>query len=117
MRVGRGGRILLDRRDTVSRRITPKLPRSSLFSLPEDDEDKNMDVDDPEEAERLRRLEEQWRFDADDVPPVGPEGADEQNRIMVDDYDPKYVYHLYSSFPAESDKPFQLLETYHDIVH
>ncbi|KAF8176508.1 hypothetical protein BJ912DRAFT_1133468 [Pholiota molesta] len=54
-------RILLD---AVSRRITPKLPRSSLFGLPENDEDKNMDVDDPAEAERLKRLEEQWKYDA-----------------------------------------------------
>jgi enhancer of polycomb-like protein len=102
-------RILLD---AVSRRITPKLPRSSLFGLPENDEDKNMDVDDPAEAERLKRLEEQWKYDADDVPPVGPEGADEQSRMLVGHYDPKYVYHLYCYFSAESDKYFQLLETY-----
>ncbi|KAF8161887.1 hypothetical protein BJ912DRAFT_1099566 [Pholiota molesta] len=83
-------RILLD---AVSRRITPKLPRSSLFGLPENDEDKNMDVDDPAEAERLKRLEEQWKYDADDVPPVGPEGADEQSRMLVGHYDPNYLRH------------------------
>ncbi len=36
-----------------------------------------MDVDgdeDPEEAEKLRRLQERWKYDSDDVPPVGPDG-------------------------------------------
>jgi enhancer of polycomb-like protein len=46
-----------------------------------------MDVDeDPEELECKRRLEEKWRYDTDDVPSLVPEGADEQDRILVDDY-------------------------------
>lgn len=90
MRIGRGGRMLLDRRDAVPRRVTAKMPRSSLFGIGEEGDD-SMDVDrDPEEAEKLRRLEERWKYDVDDVPPVGPEGPDEQNRILVDDYHPKY---------------------------
>lgn len=101
MRVGRGGRIILDRRSAVPRSIAPKMPRSSLFGLgdaDEDDEkegDESMDVDedkeDPEEADRLRCLQERWRYDSDDAPPVGPEGPDEQDRVLVDDYNPKYV--------------------------
>ena len=41
--------------------------------------------DDEETATRLR---ERWRFDQDDEPTVGPEGADEQHRILIDDYGP-----------------------------
>lgn len=91
MRVGRGGRILLDRRDAVARRPVKKLPRSSLFALGDSDDEgaSGMDVDeDPEEVERSKRNAERWRFDDDDAPPAGREGPDEQDRILVDDYNP-----------------------------
>jgi enhancer of polycomb-like protein len=98
MRVGRGGRIILDRRSAAPRSIAPKIPRSSLFGLGDEDDEKEgddgMDVDekeDPEEADRLRRLQERWKYDSDDAPPVGPEGPDEQDRVLVDDYSPQYV--------------------------
>ncbi|CAA7267867.1 unnamed protein product [Cyclocybe aegerita] len=42
---------------------------------------------------RRWHLEERWKYDLDDVPPVGPEGADEQDRILVDDYGAKYLRH------------------------
>jgi enhancer of polycomb-like protein len=46
-----------------------------------------MEVDeDPEGLERRRRLEERWKYDIDDLPSAGPEGVDEQDRILVDDY-------------------------------
>ncbi|PPQ93891.1 hypothetical protein CVT25_007804 [Psilocybe cyanescens] len=105
MRYGRGGRILLDRRDAVPRRPTSKLPRSSLFALGDsENEDANgMDVDeDPEEVERTRRLEERWKYDNDDAPPAGPEGPDEQDRVLVDDYNPTYLRHTMTLF-NESD--------------
>ena len=85
----------MDRRDTVPRRPVKKYARSSLFGLGDEDKpegEDSMDIEeDPEELERQRRLEEQWRFDQDDVPPVGPEGADEQDGVLIDDYDPTYV--------------------------
>lgn len=82
VRVGRGGRIMLDRRRPA---VAPSMSilqrsRSALFAPPEDD---NMDVED------LNRLKERWRFDSDDCPAVGPDGADEQDRILTDEYDPK----------------------------
>jgi len=101
VRYGRGGRVLVDRRQNLSRRPISKMARSSLFGLgdEEDKEDEPMDVDeDPEEEERKRRLDERWRYDTDDVPPVGPEGADEQDRILVDDYNPTCVHYLFISF-------------------
>lgn len=45
-----------------------------------------MNVEDEEEAERLRRLDERWRFDSDDVPAARP---NEQDRVLIDDYDSK----------------------------
>jgi enhancer of polycomb-like protein len=55
-----------------------------------------MDVDeDEEEVEIRQRQEERWKYD-DDAPFVAPEGSDEQDRILVDDYDPTYVWRYYS---------------------
>jgi len=47
-----------------------------------------------EDEEMARRLQERWRFDQDDDPKVAPEGAEEQDRMLVDDYDPKYLRHM-----------------------
>jgi len=47
-----------------------------------------------EDEETPTRLRERWRFDQDDEPTVGPEGADEQDRVLIDDYDPKYLRHM-----------------------
>lgn len=69
MRVGRGGRRHLDRRLPGSR----SLP-SFLSSNSSDSEEVNSD------GERM------WRYDEDDVPAVGPQGLDEQDRVLVDDY-------------------------------
>jgi hypothetical protein len=38
--------------------------------------------------------QERWRFDQDDEPTDGLEGANEQHRVLIDDYDPKYVRHM-----------------------
>lgn len=91
LRRGRGGRMLVDRRDVVPRRVLP-VKRSALFALHSDDSDDDMEVD-QEETEKSKRLIERWRFDMDDVPAVGPSGPDEEGRILVDDYDPKYIRH------------------------
>ncbi|THH11138.1 hypothetical protein EW146_g8143 [Bondarzewia mesenterica] len=37
--------------------------------------------------EILWRIRDRWKFDSDDEPPVGPEGADEQDRVLVDEFD------------------------------
>ncbi|KAF5384456.1 hypothetical protein D9757_014007 [Collybiopsis confluens] len=41
------------------------------------------------------RLAERWRFDSDDGPLYGPAGSDEHDRMLVDDYDPKYTHSLF----------------------
>ncbi|KAF8315566.1 hypothetical protein F5887DRAFT_929279 [Amanita rubescens] len=48
---------------------------------------------DDEDEDEIRRLTERWRFDSDDVPAFGPQGADEQDRMLVDDYESKYMKH------------------------
>jgi len=41
-----------------------------------------------------RRLQERWLFDQDDGPAVAPEGVEEQDHMLVDDYDPRYLRHM-----------------------
>ena len=40
-----------------------------------------------EDEDTYKRLKEQWAYDADDEPAVGPEGPDEHGRKLIDDYD------------------------------
>lgn len=89
MRRGRGGVVRVDRRRL--------LPRGSR----QDDEEEflrrprlrqsgdSSDEDSAEERERARRITERWRYDRDDEPPVGPDGPDEQDRVLVDNYSPE----------------------------
>jgi len=39
-------------------------------------------------------LQECWCFDKDDDPAVTPEGAEEQDHMLVDDYDLRYLHHM-----------------------
>ncbi|KAJ7089681.1 enhancer of polycomb-like-domain-containing protein [Mycena belliarum] len=88
VRMGRGGRIMLDRRRPPMSSISIlKSSRSVLFGPPEASDDDLMN------AEDLNRVKERWRFDSDDCPAVGPDGADEQDRVLIDEYDPKYLRH------------------------
>ncbi|KAJ3557054.1 hypothetical protein NP233_g11834 [Leucocoprinus birnbaumii] len=90
LRVGRGGRRMLDRRDIGLRFPPPKRLKLEQSS----DDSKAMDVDDDsEEAERQRRLEERWRYDQDDMPAVGPQGQDEQDRVLMNEYQTQYLRH------------------------
>ncbi|KXN91311.1 Enhancer of polycomb-like protein 1 [Leucoagaricus sp. SymC.cos] len=100
LRVGRGGRRMLDRRNIA--------PRSSPFKRQKlessADESKGMDMDeDAEELERQQRQEERWRYDQDDLPAVGPQGQDEQDRMLVDEYQTKYLRHTMTLL-ADSDQ-------------
>lgn len=71
----------------IDRRFTeaPTLFRHRIRHDMSEDED----VVDAEEAERRDRDEARWRFDADDGPVSGPLGAEEQDRILVDEHDTK----------------------------
>jgi len=102
MRYGRGGRIHLDRRESAPRTFSSSgIPRSSLFALDEDD---GMDVDgDSEDIDGCQRLVERWRFDMDDTPAVSPQGSDEQDRVLVDDYDTTCVYLVLHALNCETN--------------
>ena len=93
-RLTRLGGIALDRRDALQRLgihdddITSMRRRRSFGRSLEEM------FNDAEDEEMARRLEERWRFDQDDDPAVAPEGAEEQDRMLVDDYDPRYLRHM-----------------------
>jgi enhancer of polycomb-like protein len=73
-----------------------------------------MDTIIPEDDEEMSaRLRERWRFDQDDEPTVGPEGVDEQDRILIDDYDPKYLRQMMTLL---SDQDHQALTTDNTLV-
>jgi hypothetical protein len=63
--------------------------------------------EDPEDEEQYRRLEERWRFD---VPPIGPEGVEENDRVLVDDYDTMYVLFMLSTFGRFTPFTFRFLK-------
>ncbi|THV05756.1 hypothetical protein K435DRAFT_834639 [Dendrothele bispora CBS 962.96] len=94
-RVGRGGRSYVDRRLTI--RLPPSVPKPSRHRVLVDSDDEQsgdaeaMDVDEEVDEETDRRLAERWRFDVDDSPAVGLGGPEDQDRMLVDDYDVKYL--------------------------
>ncbi|KAF8804069.1 hypothetical protein BYT27DRAFT_7108485 [Phlegmacium glaucopus] len=98
LRYGRGGRIHFDRRDNIPRTIS-NLPRSTLFGI---DEPMDVDAENPQEGESRIHLEERWRFDTDDGPAVGPEGPEEQDRVLINDYDGRFLRHTMTLF-SEKD--------------
>lgn len=73
----------MDRRDAIPRTFS-NLPRSTLFGL---NELMDVDAENLEEDGSRRLLEERWKFDKDDSPAVGPGGPEEQDRVLINDYD------------------------------
>ncbi|RPD66682.1 hypothetical protein L226DRAFT_453767 [Lentinus tigrinus ALCF2SS1-7] len=73
LRTMRGGRVGLDRR-AINYKLKPA-------TFDEDDEAK----------ERARRLEERFRYDDDEGLAVGATGKDEQDRRLIDEYQPKHL--------------------------
>lgn len=90
-RVGRGGRTHYDRRILLSQFERPALPKPTdeYFNRHADFPDRDLEIPEDERDERVRRVAERWRFDQDDSPPVVPEGPEELDRALIDDYDTK----------------------------
>ena len=91
MRRGRGGALHVDRR--TSRRSLPRgeslgYPRRLASSSTAESE---MAENGSSEKEDSWRIRDRWLFDADDEPSVGPDGPDEKDRVLVDEFHPKYV--------------------------
>lgn len=95
IRRARGGRWFIDKRAPPSR-SDPVPEISSIFSFRRRLPGKGGDEDDDMDEERAQRLAERWKFDADDGPIVGPNGTEEQDRVLVDDFDPKFLRHTMS---------------------
>ena len=47
-----------------------------------------------ENDEDMRRVREWWQFDEDNDPIVAPNGIDEQDRVLINDFLPKYLCHM-----------------------
>ncbi|KAJ7133035.1 hypothetical protein C8R46DRAFT_1140417, partial [Mycena filopes] len=74
--------------DDVDHRVSHTDRQSESFvSIRPPPSDDEMDVED------ANRLRERWRFDSDDGPAFGPDGPDEQDRVLTDEYEPKYLRH------------------------
>lgn len=92
VRRGRGGVLRVDRRTT---RRSP--PRDELLSYPRrltrptTADSKMPEEESTTEKEASWRIRDRWLFDADDEPSVGPDGPDEKDRVLVDEFHPKYV--------------------------
>ncbi|OCH93358.1 hypothetical protein OBBRIDRAFT_328810 [Obba rivulosa] len=102
MRLGRGGRLHIDRRSVRRRTGRTSVKSDTHPWLAKDDSTG------PDAREQTRILEERWRYDDDDSPPTGPDGPDEKDRTLIDDYDPKYLVRQASLL---SEQDYQSLMT------
>ncbi|KII84772.1 hypothetical protein PLICRDRAFT_57292 [Plicaturopsis crispa FD-325 SS-3] len=107
IRIGRCGRPWLDRRPVDNHRSTTAsfaegvaLRRALRSQSPE--------LTEADKAERAWRLESQFKFDTDDCPPVGPEGPDEHDRVLIDDY---AYQHIAQTMTLITDDDHRLLVT------
>ncbi|KAG6816979.1 hypothetical protein H0H87_001294 [Tephrocybe sp. NHM501043] len=73
-RIGRGGRLHVDRRN----HITPSIVPGKRTPFPGAD-----DAMAGAEDDELERMREIWRYDADDIPALGPGGLDESHRVLT----------------------------------
>jgi enhancer of polycomb-like protein len=80
LRTARGGRLMIDRRG-------PMLRLRRMFGQYRSPSPMESSGDEQE-----WRLSDRWKFDDDDYPAVGPEGPEEQDRVLVDDFNPKSVF-------------------------
>jgi len=88
VRRGRGGVLRVDRRTTRRSPARDELlgfPRRLTGSASERSEEESTT-----ETEVSWRVRDRWLFDADDEPSVGPDGPDEKDRVLVDEFHPKY---------------------------
>jgi len=74
----------------VDRRIRRAQPPSNddgeLICLPRRPLNDVLEEELPEMQELSWRVRDRWKFDNDDEPAIGPDGPDEQDRMLVDDY-------------------------------
>ncbi|KAF9242838.1 enhancer of polycomb-like-domain-containing protein [Melanogaster broomeanus] len=105
-RLTRLGGTMLDRRDAFMQRLGIR-PDSVTSTQHRRGFGRRLEeaFDDCENDEDMRRLRERWRFDEDDDPLVAPDGAEEQDRVLVDDYESKYLRHMMTLL-TETDQQY-----------
>jgi enhancer of polycomb-like protein len=94
VRRGRGGVLRVDRQTSgrsIRRDESVQYPRRSTNSTTTGSEQQR--ATDKEVSWRIR---DRWLFDADDEPSVGHDGLDEKDRVLVDEFHPKYVLPTYT---------------------
>ncbi|KAI0722168.1 enhancer of polycomb-like-domain-containing protein [Cerioporus squamosus] len=89
LRTMRGGRVGLDRR-AVNFKLKP-----AVFG------------DDEEAREHARRLQERFRYDDDEGLAVGAAGKDDQDRRLIDEYQPKHLTVTMSLLQFEDSRKFE----------
>ena len=93
LRRARGGRWFVDRLRT-SRTTSTVMEASHFFSFRHHHLHEGDSNDDRKSnGEQSWRLLERWKFDEDDSPAVGPEGPDEQDCVLLDNFDPRLLRH------------------------
>ncbi|KAI9453934.1 enhancer of polycomb-like-domain-containing protein, partial [Russula earlei] len=89
VRRGRGGVLRVDRRFARRSLAGDGLSGSGrLTSSLSADSNMSEEVTTKEVSWRIR---DRWLFDADDEPSVGPDSPDERDRVLVDEFHPKYL--------------------------
>ncbi|KAI0047478.1 hypothetical protein FA95DRAFT_1518958 [Auriscalpium vulgare] len=97
-RRGRGGVLRVDRRLVATRSSSSD---DESFTLPRRSPRSSLDAEDADAQESARRIRERWKFDHDDEPPLAPEGVDEQDRALVDEFNTKYLLRSMTFFQDE----------------
>jgi enhancer of polycomb-like protein len=93
IRHARGGRWFVDRRLPTSLSSLLTTDISHIFSFRRRLHEEDSGDGAKHDEERAWRLAERWKFDQDDLPAVGPAGPDEQGRVLLDDYEPRFLRH------------------------
>ena len=90
VRRGRGGVLRVDRRTPRQSPPSDELLRyPRRLSSPASADTRVSDEESATAKEISWRIRDRWLFDADDDPSVGPDGPDEKDRNLVDEFHPK----------------------------
>ncbi|KAH7923575.1 hypothetical protein BV22DRAFT_1015104 [Leucogyrophana mollusca] len=94
LRHTRTGGAAVDRRDAFLQRLGIRVDDATVPQRRDAFTRRLEELVTDEDEEHRSRLRERWKFDQDDDPVIAPEGSEEQDRLLVDDYDTKYLRHM-----------------------
>ncbi|KZS93199.1 hypothetical protein SISNIDRAFT_486115 [Sistotremastrum niveocremeum HHB9708] len=90
MRMGRGGRIHLDRRIHITRPNRQPLAPVSLYRHL-DSRPSGEGIESQELEERAMRMNERWKYDPDGPLNASSAHPEDEDRLMLDDFAPRYL--------------------------